>query len=62
MSRTPGRLRPRGTSSPTGLDSTDEGATTMQPNEITAIMKLPISQELLARDLIRLAYVAEDGT
>jgi len=25
-------------------------------------MKLPISQELLARDLLRMAYVAKDGT
>jgi hypothetical protein len=62
MSRTLGRLRPRGTSSRTGLDDTDEGATTMQPNEITAILNLPISQELLARDLLRMAYVAKDGT
>jgi hypothetical protein len=62
MSRTLGRLRPRGTSSRTGLDETDEGATTMQPNEITAILNLPIRQELLARDLLRMAYVAKDGT
>jgi Pyridoxamine 5'-phosphate oxidase len=34
----------------------------MQPNEITAILNLPISQELLARDLLRMAYVAKDGT
>jgi hypothetical protein len=46
----------------TGSDDTDEGATTMQPNEITAILNLPISQELLARDLLRMAYVAKDGT
>jgi Pyridoxamine 5'-phosphate oxidase len=51
-----------GTSSRTGLDHTDEGATTMQANEITAILNLPISQELLARDLLRMAYVAKDGT
>src|SRR4051812_15798579 len=57
MSRTPRPLRP-------GLRThdTDEGATTMQPNEITAILNLPISQELLARDLLRMAYVAKDGT
>ena len=34
----------------------------MQPNEITEVLKRPISQELLARDLTRLAYVAKDGT
>ncbi|MQA08618.1 MAG: pyridoxamine 5-phosphate oxidase [Pseudonocardiaceae bacterium] len=34
----------------------------MQPNEITDVLNRPISQELLARDLIRLAYVAKDGT
>jgi pyridoxamine 5'-phosphate oxidase-like protein len=62
MSRTPGRLRPRGTSSRTGLDGTDEGTTIMQPNEITAILSLPHSQELLARDLLRMAYVAKDGS
>ncbi|HEX6234804.1 MAG TPA: pyridoxamine 5'-phosphate oxidase family protein [Jiangellaceae bacterium] len=34
----------------------------MQPNEITAILNLPISQDLLARDLLRMAYVAKDRT
>jgi hypothetical protein len=34
----------------------------MQPNEITEVLNRPISQELLARDLTRLAYVARDGT
>ena len=34
----------------------------MQPNEITEILNRPISQELLTRDLTRLAYVAKDGT
>jgi hypothetical protein len=34
----------------------------VQPNEITAILNRPLSQELLARDLTRLAYVAKDGT
>jgi hypothetical protein len=34
----------------------------VQPNEITEILNRPISQELLARDLTRLAYVARDGT
>ena len=35
---------------------------TVQPNEITRVLNRPISQELLARDLARLAYVATDGT
>jgi hypothetical protein len=35
---------------------------TVQPNEITAVLNRPLSQELLARDLTRLAYVAKDGT
>ena len=34
----------------------------MQPHEITEVLRRPISQELLARDLTRLAYVARDGT
>ena len=34
----------------------------MQPNEITEVLNRPTSQELLARDLTRLAYVAKDGT
>ena len=34
----------------------------MQPNEITEVLNRPYSQELLARDLTRLAYVAGDGT
>jgi hypothetical protein len=34
----------------------------MGPNEITEVLNRPISQELLARDLTRLAYVAKDGT
>lgn len=34
----------------------------MQPNEISEILNRPISQELLARDLTRLAYIAKDGT
>ena len=34
----------------------------MEPNEITEILNRPMSQELLARDLTRLAYVAKDGT
>ena len=34
----------------------------MQPNEITEVLNKPISQELLGRDLTRLAYVGTDGT
>ncbi|MFI0237606.1 pyridoxamine 5'-phosphate oxidase family protein [Streptomyces sp. NPDC016845] len=34
----------------------------MQPNEITEVLSRPVSQELLARDMTRLAYVAQDGT
>jgi hypothetical protein len=40
----------------------NEGETTMDPNEITEILNRPVSQELLARDVTRLAYVAKDGT
>jgi hypothetical protein len=35
---------------------------TVEPNEIAEVLNRPISQELLARDLTRLAYVAKDGT
>ena len=34
----------------------------MQPDEITEILNRPTSQELLARDVTHLAYVATDGT
>ncbi|ACU74992.1 pyridoxamine 5'-phosphate oxidase-related FMN- binding [Catenulispora acidiphila DSM 44928] len=34
----------------------------MEQHQITEILNRPYSQELLARDLTRLAYVAEDGT
>lgn len=34
----------------------------MQPNEVTEVLNRPTSQELLARDITRLAYVAKDGT
>jgi hypothetical protein len=34
----------------------------MQPNQITEVLNRPLSKELLARDLTRLAYVARDGT
>src|SRR5215203_3059082 len=39
-----------------------KGRLTVQPSEITDVLNRPISQELLARDLTRLAYVARDGT
>src|SRR5688500_2151212 len=41
---------------------TTTGGITVQPNEITEILDRPLSQDLLARDLTRLAYVAKDGT
>jgi general stress protein 26 len=31
-------------------------------NQITEVLDRPVSQELLARDITRLAYVAQDGT
>jgi Pyridoxamine 5'-phosphate oxidase len=34
----------------------------VQPSEIAEVLNRPISKELLARDLTRLAYVAKDGT
>ena len=34
----------------------------MQSNEISEVLNRHISQELLARDVTRLAYVAKDGT
>jgi hypothetical protein len=34
----------------------------MQPSEVTEVLNRPLSQEMLARDLARLAYVAPDGT
>ena len=34
----------------------------MQPNEVAEVLNRPLSKELLARDLARLAYVAKDGT
>ena len=40
----------------------DNGWTNRAPNEITEVLNRPISQELLARDVTRLAYVARDGT
>ena len=34
----------------------------MQPSDITEVLDRPLSRELLARDITRLAYVAKDGT
>ena len=34
----------------------------MQQNEIAEVLDKPLSRELLARDITRLAYVAKDGT
>ena len=34
----------------------------MHPNEVAEVLNRPLSQELLDRDLTRLAYVAPDGT
>ncbi|TDB82580.1 pyridoxamine 5-phosphate oxidase [Actinomadura sp. KC216] len=34
----------------------------MEPDEITEVLNRPLSQELLARDMTRLAYLAKDGT
>jgi len=34
----------------------------MNTTEITEVLSHPYSQELLARDLLRMAYVAKDGT
>ncbi|WP_454778221.1 pyridoxamine 5'-phosphate oxidase family protein [Georgenia muralis] len=34
----------------------------MEPHKASEILNRPLGQELLARDLARLAYVAEDGT
>jgi hypothetical protein len=39
-----------------------EHAMTMQPDQITEVLNRPTSQELLAHDITRLAYVAKDGT
>jgi hypothetical protein len=33
----------------------------VRPDEITEVLDRPLSQELLARDITRLAYVGEDG-
>src|SRR5918999_5264469 len=56
MSRMLRRLRPWGGS------RQRPWRTAMRANEITEILDRPISRELLARDVTRLAYVARDGT
>jgi type II secretory pathway component PulJ len=45
----------------TTTTTTTEGMI-VQPNEITEVLNRPLSQELLARDLTRLAYIAKDAT
>jgi len=34
----------------------------MEPNKLTEVLGRPLSQEMLARGMTRLAYVAKDGT
>lgn len=34
----------------------------MQPQDVAAVLDRPLSRELLARDIARLAYIATDGT
>ncbi|MCG3750479.1 MULTISPECIES: pyridoxamine 5'-phosphate oxidase family protein [unclassified Amycolatopsis] len=34
----------------------------MEPQEVAEVLNRPLSRELLARDITRLAYVAKDGT
>jgi general stress protein 26 len=36
--------------------------TAMRPEEVSEVLNRPLSRELLARDVTRLAYVAPDGT
>jgi hypothetical protein len=45
-----------------GQDEPTMRGVTMRPDEITEVLHRPISQQLLNRDLTRLAYVAKDGT
>ncbi|MFF4621788.1 pyridoxamine 5'-phosphate oxidase family protein [Nonomuraea jabiensis] len=35
---------------------------TVEPNEVIEVLNRPLSRELLAHDVARLAYVAKDGT
>src|SRR3954464_3518380 len=58
-----GRLRPRRTSGRTaGSTRRPQERRKLEQHEITEVLNRPISRELLARDLTRLAYVAKDGT
>ena len=43
------------------LGATGRG-TAMRPSDVTDVLSLPRSQEMLDRDICRLAYVAIDGT
>jgi len=45
-----------------GTTEAPQPGSTMTPDEITGVLHRPYSQELLARDVTRLAYVAKDGT
>src|SRR5215218_9765327 len=71
MSRRGGLLRPRDArgqrSRPSHEEHTMAKDLTLKhhrgtPSDVTAILEKPISQEMLNRDLARLAYVAKDGT
>src|SRR3954451_10785830 len=62
VSRTRRRLRPRGSSGRARPREPPPRRATMQPQEIAEVLNRPLSRELLARDLTRLAYVAGDGT
>jgi len=59
------RFRPRDAIGHDGprdeAEESHKGGMTVQPNEITEVLHRPLSRELLARDLTRLAYVAKDG-
>jgi hypothetical protein len=60
VSRTRHRLRPRGEGGQRGRR--DEEEITMAEHDVTAVLSKPLSQEMLNRDIARLAYVAPDGT
>jgi hypothetical protein len=60
MSRTRPRLRPGREHGQNGPYLTEEDE--MEPNEITEVLSRPLSREMLARGVTRLAYVAKDGT
>ncbi len=60
MSRTRPRVRPRSEHGHQGPYLTEGNE--MEPNEITEVLSRSLSQEMLARGVTRLAYVAKDGT